>query len=151
MGKIEIGIDNIQDIYLRVEGDKLQIDDESNDGVIKCSIKNLKDTIRIIERAYKNHNNLSYHVYGSGHNTVQLSAYQQSIGVYVFYSNYIVVSHMPNIIKMLKSVKVEKEKCILDKDRLFDLGINDLVNLKQTMRRRKKVLTDENGYKYIEV
>lgn len=151
MKKIEIGIDNMHDIYLRVQGDELRIDDESNDGVIECSIKKLRETIRIIEDAYKKRHNLHGNVYGYGSNTVQLSYYQTSIGKHVFRGNYIVISHMPAIIKMLKSVKVEKEKYILNKDSLFSLGVDDLVRLKQTMQRRKRVLTDDNGDKYIEV
>ena len=151
MRKVEIGIDNIQDIYLRVQGDELRIDDESNDGVIVCSIKKLRETIRIIEDAYKQRNHLSINTHGYGRNTVQLSYYQTSIGKHVFRGNYIVITHLPMIIKMLKSVKVEKEKYILNKDSLFSLGVNDLVHLKQTMQRRKRVLTDDNGDKYIEV
>lgn len=151
MRKIEIGIDNIQDIYLRVQGDELRIDDETNDGVIECNIANLRKTIKIIEGAYKKHNDLIYHVYGCGRNTIQLSHYQPSIGKEVFRGNYIIISHIPAIIKMLKSVKVSKVKYILNKNSLLDLGVNDLVFLKQTMQRRKRVLTDNNGYKYIEV
>lgn len=151
MKKIEIGIDNIQDIYLRVQGDELRIDDESNDGVIECSIKKLRETIRIIEGAYKKHKDLNPAIYGYRSQTIQLSYYQSSIGKKVFRGNYIIIGHMPAIIKMLKSVKVEKEKYILNKDSLFSLGVNDLVHLKQTMQRRKRVLTDDNGYKYIEV
>jgi hypothetical protein len=151
MKKIEIGIDNIQDIYLRVQGDELRIDDESNDGVIECSIKNLRETIRIIEEAYKKHKDLSPSLYGYQCGTIQLSYYQTSIGKKVFSGNYIIISHMPAIIKMLKSVKVEKDKCILHKDNLIGLSINDLVYLKRTMKRRKRVLTDNNGCKYIEV
>ncbi len=151
MRKVEIGIDNIQDIYLRIQGDELRIDDETNDGVIECDIKNLRETIKIIEGAYKKHNDLRHHVYGCGRNTIQLSHYQNSIGKEVFLSNYIIISHMPAIIKMLKSVKVEKVKYILNKDSLLGLGINDLIYLKQTMKRRKRVSTDNNGCKYIEV
>lgn len=151
MKKIKIGIDNIHDIYLRVQGDELRIDDESNDGVIKCSIKKLRETIHILEDVYKKRHNLQRNIYGYGSNTIQLSHYQDIIGKCVFRSNYIVISHMPAIIKMLKSVKVKKEKYVLNKDSLFSLGVDDLVNLEQTMQRRKRVLTDDNGYKYIEV
>jgi hypothetical protein len=151
MKKVEIGIDNIQDIYLRVQGDELRIDDESNDGVIECTIKSLRDTIRIIESAYKKRHDLTDHTYGYGGNTIQLSYYQNSIGKRVFRGNYIVISHLPAIIKMLKSVKVEKEKYILNQESLLGLSISDLAYLKQTMRRRKRVLIDDNGHKYIEV
>lgn len=151
MKRIEIGIDNIQGIYLRIQGDELRIDDYSNDGVIECNIANLRNAIRIMEEAYRNRENLQEVVYGYGSNTVQLSYYQRSIGKRVFDSNYIVISHLPAIIKMLKSVKVEKEKYILNKDSLFGLSVNDLNHLKQIMRRRKRVLTDDNGHKYIEV
>lgn len=151
MKRIEIGIDNIQGIYLRIQGDELRIDDYSNDGVIECNIANVRNAIRIMEEAYRNRENLKEVVYGYGCNTVQLSYYQRSIGKRVFDSNYIVIEHLPAIIKMLKSVKVEKEKYILNKDSLFGLSVNDLNHLKQIMRRRKRVLTDDNGHKYIEV
>lgn len=151
MGKVKIGIEYIQNVCLRLRGNELYINDTTNDGVIVCAIKNLRDTIRIIEEAYKNHRNLNIHVYGHGRNTIQLRTYQSCIGKHVFDSNYILIRSMPTIIEMLKSVKVEKEKYILNKDSLFVLNINDLENLKQTMRRRRKVLTDSNGCKYIEV
>lgn len=151
MRKVEIGIDNIQEIYLRLQGDELRIEDETNDGAIECTIGNLRDTIKILEDAYKKRHSLNNNVYGWASNTIQLSYYQASIGKNIFRGNYIIISHLPLIIKMLKSVKVEKEKYILNKDSLFSLGIDDLEYLKQTMQRRKKVLTDENGCKYIEV
>lgn len=151
MGKVEIGIDNIGTIDLRLKGDNLRIDDFSNDGVIECTIGNLRKAIRIIEDVYKNRDNLISLVYGVCRDTIQLSYYQKSIGKNVFRSNYIVIENLPTIIKMLKSVKVEKEKYILNKDSLLGLGINDLEYLKQTMSRRKKVLTDNSGNKYIEV
>lgn len=151
MGKVKIGIDHIGTISLRLIGNTLRIDDIANDGVIGCTISNLRDTIRIIEDAYKNYHNLDFMVYGHGRDTIQLSDYQRCIGKNVFRGNYIVIEHMPDIIKMLKSVKVEKEKYILNKDSLLRLGINDLECLNQTMRRRKKVFTDNNGCKYIEV
>lgn len=151
MKKIEIGIDNIDDIYLQLRGDELRIYDESNDGVIECSINNLRETIRIIEDVYRKRHNLQGNIYGYGSNTVQLLYYQTSIGKHVFRGNYIVISHLPAIIKMLKSVSVEKEKYILNKDSLLGLSVNNLVYLKQTMKRRKRVLTDNIGNKYIEV
>lgn len=151
MKQVEIGIENIDDIYLRYEDGMLCIEDESNDGVIQCSLKNLQQTIKIINDAYRKRVGLSQPIYGSSRETIHLSYYQTSIGKNVFYSNYIRINHMPDIVKMLKSVKVEKEKYVLNNDSLFKLCINDLVYLKQTMRRRKKVLTDENGCKYIEV
>ena len=151
MKKIEIGIDNIDDIYLQLLGDELRIYDKSNDGVIECSINNLRETIRIIEGAYKKHKDLNPAIYGYGSQTIQLSYYQSSIGKKVFRGNYIIISHMPAIIKMLKSVSVEKEKYILNKDSLLGLSVNNLVYLKQTMKRRKRVLTDNIGNKYIEV
>lgn len=151
MKKVEIGIDNIEDIYLRLQGDELRIDDESNDGVIECSLGNLRETIRIIEGAYKKRKVLNQSIYGYGNSTIQLSYYQNSIGKHVFRGNFIIISHIPDIIRMLKSVKIEKEKVILNRDSLFGLSINDLEYLKQTMKRRKKLLTDNNGCKYIEV
>jgi hypothetical protein len=151
MKKVEIGIDQLQGIFLRQCCDELRIDDYSNDGVIECNIANLKNAIRIIEDAYRNREDLQGVVYGYGNNTVQLSYYQRSIGKRVFESNYIVISHLPAIIKMLKSVKVEKEKYILDKESLFGLSINNLAHLKHVMKRRKRVFTDDNGHKYIEV
>lgn len=151
MKKVEIGIDNIQNIYLRLYEDKLRIDDESNDGVIECKLGNLKQTIKILKDVYKQNEDLRRDVYGYGRKTIQLSYYQASIGKRVFQGNYIIINHMPAIIKMLKSVKIEKEKYILNKDSLSTLSVNDLVCLQQTMKRRKKVLTDNNGEKYIEV
>lgn len=151
MGKVEIDIEQIGTICLRLKGNSLHIDDLSNDGIITCGIKDLKKTIRIIEDAYKNRNNLESNVYGYGRNTIQLTYYQYSICKNVFYGNYIEIKHMPAIIKMLESVKVEKEKYILNKESLFGLSIDELDDLKQTMRKRKKVLTDRNGCKYIEV
>lgn len=151
MEKVKIGIDRLHSIRLRLSGDTLRIDDASNDGVIVCDIKNLKKTIRIIEEAYKNHGDLNQYVYGYGRNTIQLEYYQRITGGVVFNSNYISIQSMPTIIKMLKSVKIERGKYIFNKDSLLSLGINDLEYLNQTMRRRKKVLTDNNGCKYIEV
>lgn len=151
MGKVKIGIDSIGNVSLRLRGDKLRIEDWSNDGVIECAIKNLRKTICIIEEAYKNHNNLENHVYGCGRHTIHLSYYQRTIGKQVFNSNYIVINNIPKIIKMLKSVRVEKKKYILNNNSLLSLGINDLIELQQIMKRKKKVLTDNNGYKYIEV
>lgn len=151
MGKVEIGVNNIGTIYLQLSEDRLRIDDEINDGFIVCHIKKLRDTIRIIENAYKKRDNLHYSVYGSSHLSIQLTEYQRRINKAVFYSNYIRIDHMPAIIKMLKSVKVKKEKYILDNNSLLNLCINDLIILQQTMKRRKKVLTDNNGCKYIEV
>ena len=151
MKKFEIGIDNIQDIYLRVQGDELRIDDESNDGVIECSLQNLKKTIRLLENAYAKHEDLSLTAYGVGRRTIQMSYYQNSIGKHVFRGNYIIINHLPDIIKMLKSVKICKEKCVLDKQRLMGLDVDDLEELRATMKRRKKVLVDSEGNKYIEV
>jgi hypothetical protein len=151
MKKVTIGISRIGMIYLRVKEGELRIDDESNEGVIQCTIANLRKTIRIIENAYKKRYDLEEYIYGYGLNTIQLSYYQNSIGEDVFRGNFIVIEHLPDIIKMLKSVKIEKDKYILDRDSLFDLSINDLMYLKQNMKRRKKVCTDNNGYKYIEV
>ena len=151
MKKIEIGIDNIQDIYLRVQGDELRIDDESNDGVIECSLQNLKKTIQLLENAYAKREDLSLTAYGVGRRTIQLSYYQNSIGRHVCRGNYIIISHLPDIIKMLKRVKICKEKCVLDKQRLMGLDVYDLEELRATMKRRKKVLVDSEGNKYIEV
>lgn len=151
MGKVKVGIERIQSITLRLQGDNLRIDDSSNDGMIICAIKDLKKTIRIIEHAYKGREDLSPAIRGFYGGTINLGYYQTSIRKQVFHGNYIETSHIPTIIKMLKSVKVEKEKYILNKDNLSCLSISDLEYLKQTMRRRKKVLTDNNGYKYIEV
>lgn len=151
MKKVEIGIDNIQYIYLRLCGDVLRVHDESNDGVIECTIENLRKTIRLIEDVYKKHKDLNPEIYGSHKHTIQLSYYQVTVGKNVCRGNYILIHNMPTIIKMLKSVKVEKKKYILNKYNLCSLCVKDLESLKQTMKRRKKVLTDENGYKYIEV
>lgn len=151
MKRVQIGISHIGDIHLRVDGDELRIDDENNDGVIECKFGNLRKTIQIIEDVYKQCNDLDQVVYGYGRHTIQLGFYQDRLGLKVFRANYIIVKHMPTIIKMLKSVKIEKEKFVLNRDSLFDLDISDLTYLKQTMQRRKKVLTDENGCKYIEV
>jgi hypothetical protein len=151
MKKIKIGIDRARCIHLRLDGDKLRIDDESNSGVIECTIANLKKTIRMIKHVYDNHRDLDNIVYGADYKTIQLSYYQDSIGNKVCRGNYIVISHMPMIIKMLKSVKVEKEKYILNKDSLSGLSIYDLEYLTRTMRRRRKIMIDDNGCKYIEV
>ena len=151
MGKFEIGINHIGAIYLRVKDNELRIDDESNGGIIQCTAKNLRETIRIIEEAYEKCHDLNPAIYGYGCDTINLTKYQSHIGKHVFWGNYIKIRHMPTIIKMLKSVKAEKKKYILNKDSLSGLSIDDLVYLKQTIRRRKKVLTDNNGYKYIEV
>ena len=147
MSKIKIGIDNIDSIYLRVNGNEILINDLSNDGVIECGIDRLSDAIKIIEQAYEERANN----YGFCDSTIQLQFYQTKIGKKVFKSNFIKIAHMPDIIRMLKSVKIEKEKYILNKDSMLGLGINDLMNLNKSMRRRKKVYTDNDGNKYIEV
>jgi hypothetical protein len=150
MKKIKIGIDRLGYISLRLNGDKLRIDDESNNGVIECTIANLKNTIRMIKHVYDNHRDLDDILYGAGCETIQLSYYQDNIGNHVCRGNYIVISHMPKIIKMLKSVKVDKEKYILNKNSLSGLSIYDLEYLTRTMRRRRKIMIDDNGCKYIE-
>lgn len=151
MSKIKVGIYNIGNVYLRVVEDRIRIDDASNDGVIDCKIDNLSKAIQIIEQAYRERTNLDISTYGYGGKTIQLQYYQIATGKAVFQSNYIMITHIPDIIKMLKSVKFKKEKYILNKDSMLGLGINDLARLKRTMERRKKVLTDNSGNKYIEV
>ena len=147
MSKIKIGIVNIDSIYLRVNGNEILINDLSNDGVIECGIDSLSDAIKIIEQAYEEQAT-NYELYD---NTIPLHFYQTKIGKKVFKSNFIRIAHIPDIIRMLKSVKIEKEKYILNKDSMLGLGINDLMNLNKSMRRRKKVYTDNDGNKYIEV
>ena len=151
MSKIKIGIDEIGDIHLRVVEDRIHIDDFSNDGVIECKINKLRETIQIIEQAYRERINLDRNIFAHNRDAIQLQYYQKSIGKEIFKSNYIVIVHIPDIIKMLKSVKIEKEKYILNKDSMLGLGINDLMSLNKSMRRRKKVYTDNDGNKYIEV
>ena len=151
MRKIKVGIYNIGNIYLQVNGDIIRINDISNDGVIECEICKLRETIRIIEQAYRKQKNRDSVPYGYGKKTINLQFYQTNIGKRVFRSNYIMIIHIPDIIKMLKSVKFEKEKYILNKDSMLGLCIKDLARLNQSMRRRKRVLTDNNGNKYIEV
>ena len=151
MRKIKVGIYNIGNIYLQVNGDIIRINDISNDGVIECEICKLRETIRIIEQAYRKQKNRDSVPYGYGKKAINLQFYQTNIGKRVFRSNYIMIIHIPDIIKMLKSVKFEKEKYILNKDSMLGLCIKDLARLNQSMRRRKRVLTDNNGNKYIEV
>ena len=151
MKKVKIGIEKVNNIFLEIRGDELRINDYSNDGVIECKIDKLRKTISIIKDAYKNRNKIQGHSLGYGGKTIQLNRYQIDIGKRVFHGNFIIISHMPTIIKMLKSVKVEKEKRILDKDSLLTLCVSDLEYLNKTMRRRKRVLLDNNGCKYIEV
>ena len=151
MSKIKVGIYNIGNIYLRVDGNEIRIDDNNNDGLISCKIDNLRETIQIIEQAYREKDNIDIVAYGYNRKTIQLQSYQISIGKKVFKSNFILIAHIPDIIKMLKSVKIEKEKYILNKDSMLGLSIKDLVRLTKTMRRRKIVLTDNSGNKYIEV
>lgn len=151
MKKVHIGINNIGNIQLRMNGDKLRIDDANNDGVIECTVGNLRKTIRFIKEAYKNRHDPNLTPYGYGHKTIQLSHAQSLRGLDIFRANYIIMDNMPDIIKMLESVDIEKDKYILHKDKLLGLGIDELVYLKQTMKRRKKVFTDDNGCKYIEV
>lgn len=151
MKKIKIGIGNIDDIFLESDGVTLCLNDYSNDGVIECKLDKLQETISIIENAYKNRNIIQHHSLGYNRKTINLVNYQTDIGKRVFYGNYILISHMKTIIKMLKSVSVEKEKRILEKDNLLNLCIEDLEYLNKTMKRRKRVLIDSNGCKYIEV
>lgn len=151
MEKVKIGIRNLEDITLSLHGDELRIDDYTNDGVIECSLQNLKKTIRLLENAYAKREVLSFSVFGVNRRTIQMNCYQNSIGEYVFRGNYIIINHIPDIIKMLKSVKICKEKCVLDKQHLMGLNLDDLEELNATMRRRKKVLMDSEGNKYIEV
>lgn len=151
MEKVKIGIQNINDITLSLHGNELRIDDYTNDGVIECSLRNLKKTIRILENAYAMRDDLNYSAYGASRRTMQMAFYQSSIHEDVFRGNYIIINHIPDIIKMLKSVKVCKEKCVLDKQRLMGLSVGDLEELRATMKRIKKVLVDSEGNKYIEV
>lgn len=151
MKKVTIGISNIGSIYLRVKDGYLSIEDLNNDGAIECSIKDIKKAIRIIKDVYNNHSELSNIPYGSSGNTIHLGRYQISNGLKVFASNYIIISHMPDIIKMLKSVKVEKVKYILEQDSLLGLCLDELLYLKNTMNRRRKILVDDSCSKYIEV
>lgn len=151
MRKIKTEITNIGDIYLGVNGYEIRIDDKCNDGEIVCKIGNLRETIRIMEQAYKERTNLWSDVYGYNRNAIQLRYYQRTIGKEVFKSNYIMIEHIPLIIKMLKGVRFEKEKYVLNKDSMLGLCINDLIRLNNAMRRRKTVLTDNSGNKYIEV
>jgi hypothetical protein len=151
MEKVKIGIRNIEDITLHLHGNDLRIDDYSNDGVIECSLQSLKKTIKLLENAYAKREDLSFTVFGASQRTIQMQYYQTSIGEHVFRGNYIIINHIPDIIKMLKSVKICKEKCVLDKLHLMGLNLDDLEELNATMRRRKKVLVDSEGNKYIEV
>lgn len=151
MGKVKVGIDKIGSIRLWVLENEIRLHDSRNDGIVACKIDKLRETIRIIEQAYRKRANLSSSILGYSGKTIQLQYYQTSIGEIVFRSNYIEIRHIPDIIKMLKSIKIEKEKYILNKDSMLGLCINDLVRLNQSMRRRKTVLTDNSGNKYIEV
>lgn len=150
MREVEIGIRNIDTLYLQSYSDELRIDDERNDGVIECRFENLKKTIRILQDVYNKRESFNQYVCG-GRNTLHLGEYQRQNNLQVFRANYIIIDHIPAMIEMLESVKIKKVKYILEKDSLIGLNLNDLLSLKNTMRRRKKILIDNSGSKYIEV
>lgn len=149
--KVDIGIRDIGLIHLGEDDDYLEINDWSNDGYIKFKTRNIKKVIHFIKNIYNNHRKLDGILYGYDRRAIKLECCQSKLGLNILKSNYITISHMPDIIKMLKSVKVEKEKYILEKDNLAKLNINDLLDLQRIMKRRKKVFVDNNNSKYIEV